>query len=82
MSSSQENQPSGRSSTSEPPQQDAITLFDLHLKFLSDSYLSFFLERCVYFGNMTAVLLKIFSIDERSRNTSEYSTVHTRIYSG
>ncbi|KAI0733987.1 RhoGAP-domain-containing protein [Fomitopsis betulina] len=45
MSSSQENQPSGRSSTSEPPQQDAITLFDLHLKFLSDSYLSFFLER-------------------------------------
>ncbi|KAH9919137.1 uncharacterized protein B0H18DRAFT_882164 [Fomitopsis serialis] len=45
MSSSQESQPSSRQSTSDPPQQDAITLFDLHLRFLSESYLSFFLER-------------------------------------
>ncbi|KAH9836530.1 RhoGAP-domain-containing protein, partial [Rhodofomes roseus] len=45
MSGSQESQASSRPSTSDPPQQDAIALFDLHLKFLSESYLSFFLER-------------------------------------
>ncbi|KZT06270.1 RhoGAP-domain-containing protein [Laetiporus sulphureus 93-53] len=44
MSSSLESAPSNRPSLSDHP-HDAIALFDLHLRFLSDSYLSFFLER-------------------------------------
>ncbi|CCM00351.1 uncharacterized protein FIBRA_02381 [Fibroporia radiculosa] len=43
--SSQDSLPSSRPSLSDPPSQDAIALFDLHLKFLTDSYLSFFQER-------------------------------------
>lgn len=45
MSASQESVPFSRPSVSEVP-QDAILTFDLHLKFLTESYLNFFLERC------------------------------------
>ncbi|KAF9807083.1 hypothetical protein IEO21_08394 [Rhodonia placenta] len=45
MSSTHDSPPSSRPSLSDPPQQDATGLFDLHLKFLTDSYLNFFQER-------------------------------------
>ena len=39
--------PSGRPSTSEGG-PGPLQLFDTHLRFLGDSYLTFFQERCVY----------------------------------
>ncbi|KZT65545.1 RhoGAP-domain-containing protein [Daedalea quercina L-15889] len=63
MSSSQESQLSGRPSTSEPPQQDAITLFDLHLKFLTDSYLTFFVERYVCVEALLRLHRKVKAVD-------------------
>jgi hypothetical protein len=32
----------------DPLAQSPVPLFDLHLRFLSDSYMSFFAERCVH----------------------------------
>lgn len=41
------NAPPSRVSTSDSPQAGPVPLFDQHLKYLQDSYLSFFLERFV-----------------------------------
>ncbi|GBE78437.1 RhoGAP-domain-containing protein [Sparassis crispa] len=57
MSSSQDNPPSSRSSLDTP--QDAIVLFDLHLKFLTESYLTFFQERKKIEETYVEALLKL-----------------------
>ena len=47
MSTTSEIPPSSRPSTTDPP-SNPISLFDVHLKYLTDSYLNFFLERQVH----------------------------------
>ncbi|KAI0963113.1 hypothetical protein AcW1_000286 [Taiwanofungus camphoratus] len=58
MSASQESVPFSRPSVSEVP-QDAILTFDLHLKFLTESYLNFFLERKKIGENYVEALLRL-----------------------
>ncbi|KAJ3826239.1 hypothetical protein F5880DRAFT_129242 [Lentinula raphanica] len=71
--------PPSRSSTSEaPPTNGPIPLFDVQLRFLSDSYLSFFNERKrieeTYVDSLLKLYRKIKSIDSFLDDRSDMST--------
>ncbi|KAE9395908.1 RhoGAP-domain-containing protein [Gymnopus androsaceus JB14] len=78
MSEPSPSTPSSRPSTSEPPTNGPIPLFDVQLRFLNDSYLSFFTERKRieenYVDSLSKLYRKIKSIDSFLDDRSDMST--------
>ncbi|KAF8912956.1 hypothetical protein CPB84DRAFT_1820455 [Gymnopilus junonius] len=73
--------PPSRSSFSEPPTQGPIPVFDIQLRYLTDSYLAFFQERKrieeVYVESLKKLHRKVSSIDAFLNEKNDLSTVRS-----